>query len=126
MSLGESVSVIGDFFKITYVKNTGAAFNSLDGYRGILILLPLIFLVLCAVYMMKHKKEHWTFYAGMMLIFAGGIGNLTDRLFIGFVTDMFDFSVFSPVFNVADICITCGCILLVLSVLMEEKLGNNE
>lgn len=125
LALGESVQVIGDFFRITYVQNTGAAFNSLAGYRGVLILLPVIFIIVCTLYILKHREEHWTFYTAMTLIISGGVGNLADRSFMGYVTDMFDFSIFPPVFNVADIGITCGCVLLVFSILLEEKLNKN-
>ncbi len=122
MELGEAISVIGDFFRITYVQNTGAAFNSLAGNRVILIVIPIVFITICSLYMQKHKDEHWSFYLSMAMIISGGIGNLIDRILYGFVTDMLDFSVFPPVFNVADIGVTAGCALLIFSILIEEKL----
>ena len=119
---GQSVSVIGDFFHITYVKNTGAAFNSFDGARYFLIILPIILMLFCALYIYRHRDEHWLFYLSATMVIAGGTGNLIDRVFFGFVTDMFDFSIFQPVFNVADIFITAGCIMLAIAVLAEDKL----
>ena len=119
---GESVKILGDFFKLTYVQNTGAAFNSLAGYRIILILLPVALMIACAIYVYKHRDEHWLFYLSATMIIAGGIGNLIDRIIFGFVTDMLDFSIFPPVFNVADIFITAGCVVLAITVLAEDKL----
>lgn len=122
MGIGDFVNVIGDFFKITYVQNTGAAFNSLAGNRLFLIIVPIVFISICSLYVYRHKEEHWIFYLSMSMIIAGGIGNLIDRIFFGFVTDMLDFSIFPPVFNIADIGVTLGCVLLVFSILAEEKL----
>ncbi len=122
MEIGDFINVIGNFFKITYVQNTGAAFNSLAGNRLLLIIVPIIFIAICSIYVDKHKEEHWSFYLSMSLIIAGGIGNLIDRILFGFVTDMLDFSIFPPVFNIADIGVTLGCVLLIFTILAEEKL----
>lgn len=119
---GQSVSVIGDFFQFTYVKNTGAAFNSFAGARYFLILLPVLLILICAGYIIKHRNEHWLFYLSATMVIAGGVGNLIDRVLFGFVTDMLDFSIFPPVFNVADIFITAGCVMLAIAVLAEDKL----
>ena len=68
--------------------------------------------------MEKHKKEHWTLTLSLSLIIAGGIGNLIDRLSLGFVTDMLDFKIWSPVFNVADIGVCVGVGFLILYTLV--------
>jgi len=60
------------------------------------------------------------------MIIAGGIGNLIDRMVFGWVTDMLDFSIFPPVFNVADIGVTLGCGMFVLYILMEERFQKHE
>ena len=57
----------------------------------------------------------------LTLIASGGAGNIIDRLLFGQVTDMISFSIFPPVFNVADIAVTCGCGLFVLSLLVDER-----
>ena len=122
LAVGESMNIVGNFFRLTHVENAGAAFGSMEGSRWFLVLLPVIFIVCGVFYMKKNKDEHWTVYLSITAITAGGIGNLIDRVLAGTVTDMFDFSIFPPVFNIADIAITLGCALLVFGILFGEKL----
>ena len=112
----ESRDVLGDIFALTYVQNTGAAFNMMSGMRVLLIVVPLLVMAFGIWYMEKHKEEHWSLYLALALIIGGGLSNLIDRALMGFVTDMFDFH-FWPVFNVADIAICVGCGVLVIYVL---------
>lgn len=127
MQVGESISIIGDFFRLTHIENRGAAFSILEEQRLFLILMPIIAIVVAAWYLMRHKDEHWSMHASIIMIIAGGIGNLIDRIGFGKVTDMFDFSIFPPVFNVADIAVTLGCGLLIIYVLFGERFkGNHE
>ena len=111
MYLGESIPVLENVFHITYVQNRGAAFSMFSGSGLMLIIVP-------AIAMEKHKKEHWTLTLSLSLIIAGGIGNLIDRLSLGFVTDMLDFKIWSPVFNVADIGVCVGAGFLILYTLV--------
>ena len=122
MYIGESLPVIKEIFHITYVQNRGAAFNILDGQGLFLTIVPALSIVFALWYMEKHLEEHWTLFASLILIVSGGIGNLIDRCFLGFVTDMFDFRVW-PVFNIADIAVCVGAAILVLYtfVFYEEK-----
>ncbi len=113
MYVGESRTIIENIFSITYVQNRGAAFSLLSGRGLILTALPFIAVITAVWYMEKHKKAHWTMFSALSLIIAGGLGNLIDRVFNGYVTDMFDFQVW-PVFNVADIAICLGCGFLML------------
>lgn len=122
MHVGETIAIAGDFFHLTYVRNSGAAFSMLSGERVILVLIPII-VVICALwYFNTHKEKHWIFYTAWAMIIAGGIGNLIDRIVFGWVTDMFDFSIFPPVFNIADISVTLGCALFIIYTLAEERL----
>ena len=107
---------------MTYIQNRGAAFNILDGQGLFLTIVPALSIVFALWYMEKHLEEHWTLFVSLIMIVAGGIGNLIDRCFLGFVTDMFDFRVW-PVFNVADIAVCVGAAVLVLYtfVFYEEK-----
>ena len=122
MYIGQSIPVIKDIFHITYVQNRGAAFNMLDGKSLVLILVPAIAIAIGVWYMEKHLEEHWTLLVSLVLVIAGGIGNLIDRCFMGFVTDMFDFRIW-PVFNVADIavCVGAGLLILYTFAFYEEK-----
>ena len=126
MAVGESISVLGDFFRLTFVKNTGAAFSMLSGERAFLIALPLVIVAGALWYFSKHPGKHPLFYIAWTMILAGGIGNLIDRAVFGWVTDMLDFSIFPPVFNVADIGVTVGCGLFMIYILMEERFQKNE
>lgn len=122
MEIGESIPVLGDFFRLTYIENTGAAFSMLSGQRALLIAVPVIAIALGIWYLHRNRGEHWSLYASWAMIISGGIGNLIDRIAFGSVTDMFDFSIFPPIFNVADIGVTVGCGLFMLYVIAGDKL----
>lgn len=126
MTVGQSISVIGDFFTLTYIKNSGAAFSMLSGQRILLIVVPLIAIIGCTIYIVKNEYISKVLSAALLMIIAGGAGNLIDRILFGPVTDMFKLSVFPPVFNIADISVTFGCILLIVYVLFEEKLKDKK
>ena len=117
MYLGESIPIIEDVFHLTYVQNRGAAFSILSGSRIFLIAVPLIAIAVAIWYLERHKSAHWTLALSLSMIIAGGLGNLIDRIALGFVTDMFDFH-FWPVFNVADISVCVGAGFLVLYTLV--------
>lgn len=122
MYQGESVSILGDFFRLTYIQNRGAAFSLFAGHRILLVAVP--FAVIAAAVFVLHRKkgEHFSLYLSWSMIIGGGVGNLIDRIFLGYVTDMLDFSIFPPVFNVADIGVTLGCVLFIIYVLAGDKL----
>ena len=126
LSVGQTIPVLGDFFCITYVRNTGAAFSMLQGHRFLLVLLPILVVAGALWYFYKEQNQHWLFYTSWSLIIAGGIGNLIDRIWLGWVTDMLDFSIFPPVFNVADIGVTVGCGAFILYIMLEERFQKNE
>ncbi len=121
--LSGQVEVIPGLFHLTYVQNTGAAFSSFEGARWLFVLL---FVVLTAALVYEYFKkplpftrlERWLIAA----IYGGGLGNVLDRIFRGFVVDMIavDFVDFA-VFNVADCFITCGCIALMIHLIFFNK-----
>ena len=120
MYVGESISVIGNFFAITYVQNRGAAFSLFTGKGIFLTVVPFAALLAAIWYMERHRSAHFTLSLALQLIIAGGFANLIDRVALGYVTDMFDFRVW-PVFNIADICICVGCAVLVLYIFVFDK-----
>ncbi len=126
MAVGESISVLGDFFRLTHYENDGAAFSSLSGQRVILILIPVIAIIAGLIYMFTHRKSHMLLKISLSLIMAGGAGNLIDRIAWGKVTDMFDFSIFPPIFNVADICVVAGCGLLIVYIFIYDRLEKSD
>lgn len=121
LSPNQSVQVIGDLFKISYYRNEGAAFSSLLGYRGFLIGFAILSVVAAFVFLLMYKGRSKLLDWSLALIIAGGIGNLIDRIFLGYVTDMFSLSFFPPIFNFADIAITLGCAFMVLFVIFGKS-----
>lgn len=123
----ETIPVIEDIFHFTYVQNRGAAFSMWQGQWIILIGLPLA-AIAAGLILMYLKRKTWDklMLVAVAFICGGGLGNLIDRISLGYVVDLFDFRVF-PVFNIADIFICVGCGLMVLDVLIfERKNGGNE
>lgn len=111
------VSFLPGVLGLTYVQNTGAAFSAFQGMQW---LFAVIFLLFTAAVLWEYFKkpmgftrfERWCIAA----IYGGGLGNMIDRLRLGYVVDMLETQFMDfPVFNVADCFITCGCIALVVS-----------
>lgn len=120
MALYQSIPILQDMFHITYIHNTGAAFSLMAGMRGFLILLPMVMTAGAIIYMfIKRKNGHPLMMTSVALIAGGGIGNMIDRIMLGYVVDYLDFRVF-PIFNLADICVCTGCGLLILYVLFFD------
>lgn len=121
MYAGETIPVIEDVFHITYIQNRGAAFSLMEGQRLFLIALP-VAAIAAAFVLLFIKRKSWSRLLCISIAFicGGGIGNLIDRIYLGFVVDMFDFRVF-PVFNVADIFICVGCGLLLIYILFFDR-----
>lgn len=106
-----TVPVINGVFHLTYVENTGAAFGMLQGKNWFFI--PAVILVsIVLVYLIWSMKDASRYMRiSLALILGGAIGNLIDRLWLGYVVDFLDFRVW-PVFNVADSCVVVGAVLL--------------
>lgn len=123
----ETIPIIENVFHFTYVQNTGAAFSMWQEQWVVLVLLPLVVIAAGFVLMiLKRNKWDKLMLIAIAFICGGGLGNLIDRMTLGYVVDLFDFRVF-PVFNIADIFICVGCGLMILDVLFfERKNGNNE
>lgn len=116
--------IIGDFLRIVHVENSGAAFGMFQGSTKLLLVLPAVIIAAAVFVLLKYPGHGRTGAAektALCLIVSGGIGNIIDRLVFGHVTDMISFSIFPPVFNVADIAVTLGCGLLMLSLLMDGR-----
>ena len=122
MAPGDSIPVIGDFFQIEYVINKGAAFGILSGSHKLLIFVPVIVILISVCLLFSKKDIGGAAKIAVVMIMAGGAGNLIDRVLFSEVTDMFAFSIFPPVFNVADIAVTVGAALLILDVLFGDMI----
>lgn len=102
-------------FYLTTTTNTGAAFSLFQGQRYVLIVISIIVIF----FILKYYKEK-KYQFPLTLILAGTIGNLIDRIFLGYVRDFIDLK-FWPVFNIADTIITVGVFLLVYRIWKEKK-----
>ena len=121
--LHESVAAVPGVFRFTYVRNYGAAWSSFQGQQW---LFASIFVILTAVMIWEFTRkksgfmnfERWCF----AVIWAGGLGNMIDRVRFGYVVDMVNLEFMNfPVFNVADCFITCGCIALLAHLIFFNK-----
>lgn len=124
MALSDTIPVIKNIFHITYIQNRGAAWGSLQGKRILLLavtLLVLIFLIYFYIKMLKMDK-YKDLRILFLFVFSGAVGNMIDRIRLGYVIDMFDFRLINfPVFNVADIYVTCSMIILLILILFKYK-----
>lgn len=121
--LRQKIEVIKNFFYITYVQNTGAAWSIGEGLGGIFVVAAIAITIGIVYYFNKHKVSVFEKLAGMFVI-IGAIGNAIDRLVLGYVIDFLDFYIFGydfPVFNVADIFITVAAGLLILDIIFSKE-----
>ena len=123
IALYEDVAFIPGFLGFTYVQNTGAAFSTFLGQQW---LFALIFLVFTAAVLWEYFKKPMPFTVFerfcIAAIYGGGLGNMIDRIRLGYVVDMIETEFMDfPVFNVADCFICCGCIALIVHLLFWNK-----
>lgn len=115
----DNLKVINDFFYISKVKNTGAAWGLFAGQMWLFYLISLIALYfLCKLYLKCQNRPKYL-KAAVILLFAGTLGNLLDRLFLGYVRDFLNFIIFTydyPVFNFADMILVVGVGLIIFYV----------
>lgn len=124
-NVGEGLSVIPGVFHLTYVRNRGAAFSIFQNQPIVTILIPLVIIATCTAVLIKIRRGiRKPLMPAMAAIIAGGIGNLIDRVALGYVTDMIDLRFF-PVFNIADIAVTCGCAFVVIYLLFFDREGQD-
>lgn len=128
LELNKSVSIINNFFRVLYIKNTGAAFGFLGGNIYLLIFITLA-LICYLLTELKENINNKTYIITISLIIGGAIGNLIDRLFRGYVVDFISFIIFNKemaIFNIADIFISIGVILYIFILLKDGiKDGKN-
>ena len=123
IALYQDVEFIPGLLGFTYVQNTGAAFSSFEGQQWLFAAIFIVFTVaLFYEYFKKpmgfSKFERWCIAA----IYGGGLGNMIDRVRLGYVVDMIETKFMEfPVFNVADCFITCGCILMMAHLVLFNK-----
>jgi signal peptidase II len=121
LSLHQSIPLIKGIFHLTLVYNRGAAFGILKNQTPLFIITSLVAVVLIYLnYKKNREKKSFSYDLSLALILAGALGNLIDRLFLGYVIDFLDFRIW-PVFNIADSAITAGAFLLAYLMLKQKQ-----
>ena len=108
------------WFRFVYVQNTGVAFGMFKDQSTLFTILPFIVSALIIYYYVQIPNPDWALRLALSMQLGGAIGNLIDRLTLGFVVDFVSVGKF-PVFNVADSCITVGVGILLLDMFIEER-----
>jgi len=140
--LGQSVPVMGDFFRITYILNPGGAFGTKLGGSSFYLFVSIAAIAFTVIFFLKTHPQNFLIRTGLALVLGGALGNLTDRFRFGQVIDFLDFdipdiSIFSinlgfiqlsgfslerwPIFNLADSAITIGAVLIVIHILKHKE-----
>ena len=123
MSLTDTIHIIKNLFRITYVQNTGAAWSILSDSTFLLILITFLVLGMIIYVLLKQKtieKSEQLIYGSLI---GGVLGNLIDRIRFGYVVDFLDFnfgSFYFPVFNLADTFIVLAGIILIIKLMKED------
>lgn len=112
LSYGQTIPVVQNIFHLTYVRNKGAGFGILQGQRELFIFVTIIIIVFLLAYRNRVNKS-LILDVALSLIIAGAIGNLIDRIRLGYVIDYLDFRIW-PVFNLADSTVVVGVVILTI------------
>lgn len=117
------IPVLDGIFHLTYAQNTGAAWSMLSGMQWLFLL---IFLAFTLGIVWEFSQKRWPFTTFdrwcIAVVYAGGLGNIIDRIRLGYVVDMIEVEFIDfPVFNLADCCITCGCIALIVHLIFFNR-----
>ena len=119
--MGKNLTIIPNILNFTYTENTGVAFGI--GANNIFLTIIVNIIVLGVIIdCIRKNQTDFKILIPLILIFSGGVGNLIDRIFRGYVIDFIDINLFNfPNFNIADICITIGIIFLIIIILNLTK-----
>lgn len=121
-----SVEAIPHLLDLVYVENRGVAFGMFDNMRWIFVALTSVVIVVFVFMLIKYGKNSKLLSISCALIIGGGIGNLIDRVYLGYVVDYLRLSFFPPVCNFADYCITAGTVCLVVYLLFFSDFINKK
>lgn len=119
-----SIKLIDGVFELNYLENRGAAFGMLQNQKIYFVIIAVIMCVVVCYMLLKipNEKKYYILKACMILIGAGAVGNLIDRLQLNYVVDFFYFVLINfPIFNVADIYVSVSCVVLAIVILFVYK-----
>ncbi len=118
----QSLPLIPHVLHLTYVQNTGAAFGLFQGHPGVFVLISVAVGLWVVVEFVRQSRHGWPTDVALALILGGAIGNLIDRVRLGYVVDFLDLRVW-PVFNLADSAITIGVTWLLWQLFVRKHRG---
>ncbi|MBQ4105521.1 MAG: signal peptidase II [Clostridia bacterium] len=127
MALGESMTVIPGVLNFTYSHNDGMALGiGSESFRWIFVGVTVLVCGVLIYLMFRPDFKSKVYYASVVLIVSGGIGNLIDRVVNGYVVDFLALSFFPPICNFADYCVTAGTVLLVIFIVFYYGKNNKK
>ena len=115
------IDAIPGLLRWQYSENTGAAFGILQDRRWVFLIVTAVLLALCVYALVRHYRRSVYGCFVLALILAGGLGNMIDRVRLGYVVDYIYLSFFPAIFNFADCCVVAGAILAVIGFLVAER-----
>lgn len=127
--LNKSITIIPNFFYLTYAHNYGGAWSIFENNTLIITIISFIVILGISYYIFKNRVTKKIEIIGYSLLLGGAIGNLIDRVISGYVIDFLDFYIFGydfPIFNIADIGIVIGIMLLLVSMILEVYKNDNK
>ncbi|MEA2682674.1 MAG: signal peptidase [Chloroflexota bacterium] len=111
LALNDHVPVLGDLLWIDHTQNTGISFSIARSYGGVVFVFDIIAILFIAYLARRAPKDEPWLRVGLGLVLGGAVGNVIDRILAGSVTDFIDFRIW-PVFNLADMGITVGALII--------------
>ena len=121
---GAAFVLIDNVLEFYYLVNTGSSWGMLAGQKALILFISVVIIALCVFMIFKSPDDvkYIPFNISLSMIIAGGIGNGIDRIRFSYVIDFIYFKAINfPVFNVADIFVTCGAVLFILLILFKYK-----
>ena len=120
MTLGQSIPLWEGVLHITYVINRGAAFSMLSGQRWVFLIISSVAIAVMGAFLIFTKNSRPIWLYSLSMIISGGIGNMIERIYLGYVTDFIDFTLINfAIFNVADSLVCIGAGLLLLDLIID-------
>jgi len=124
MNIGDSISILGETVRITFIENPGIAFGIRVGNTLVFTILSILASLGVLIYLLTHRHEKPGVQYGLALILGGACGNLIDRLAMGRVADFIDIGIRDlrwPIFNIADSAVVIGMVLLLVTIFLSDR-----
>lgn len=116
----DTLPIIKNIIHLTYVENTGAAFGMLKDHRWVFLIISTLAIIAFLAYLYLGHADNMLYAVSLSMVISGGIGNMIDRLALGYVVDFIDFRLINfAVFNGADSFVCVGAVLLILALILE-------